>query len=101
VARTQFPDNYATVLDSERIRFEEERGVTTIYVALLNDGTPAWRPVSAEAIGGGVFRIPPDAPWAKEDEEWEFLPGERVRCEQRVLSGNPVLVAVERAAPAV
>ena len=75
--------------------------MTTIYVALLNEGTPVWRLVSAEAIGGGVFRIPPDAPWDREDEEWEFLPGEQVRCEQRVLSDGPVLVAVKRVAPAV
>jgi hypothetical protein len=75
--------------------------VTTIFVALLNEGTPVWRPVSAAAIGGDVFRIPPDAPWDRDDEEWEFLPGEHVRCEQRVVSGGPVLVAVERVAPAI
>lgn len=87
--------------DTDEISREEEYGVTTILVALLNEGTPVWRPVSAEAIGGGVFRIAPDASWDTEDEEWEFLPGEQVRCEQRVLSGSSVLVAVERVAPTV
>jgi hypothetical protein len=73
----------------------------TIYVALLNEGTVVWRPVRAEAIGSGVFRISQDAPMDSEDEEWEFLPGEHVRCEQRVLSDGPVLVAVERVAHVV
>ena len=70
--------------------------MTTIYVALLNEGTPVWRPVAAEHVGGDVFFIPLNAPHDTEDEEWEFSAGDRVRCETRRLSDLEVLVAVER-----
>jgi hypothetical protein len=52
---------------------------TTIYVALLDEGTACWRPVQAINIDDHVFRIA-DQP-IPEDELWEFRPGEIVRCD--------------------
>ncbi len=69
--------------------------VETIYVALLGEGVDAWRPVAATNEGGSVYVIS-DAP-APPDEEWEFAPGSRVRCETRPLSEGPALVAVAAA----
>jgi hypothetical protein len=69
-----------------------ERGI--VYVALLEEGTDVWRPVVADVAGLGLFRLLGSVP---EDESWQFQPGEVVRCAERVLSGGPVLVAVERA----
>jgi len=68
----------------------------TIYVALLDEGTDVWRPVEAEELHDGIFRIvsrnsKPD------DERWEFSSGSVVRCERRQLSEGAVLVAVAQA----
>jgi hypothetical protein len=66
-----------------------------VYVALMNEGTAVWRPVPAEQVGPGVFRLGAQVP---EGESWEFGPGEVVRCEWRLFSGGETrLVAVERA----
>jgi hypothetical protein len=69
---------------------------TTIYVALLDEGTDCWRPVQAEHLEGEAYRIvgvPPDP----ENEKWEFMPGQLVRCRPRLLSGGECLVAFARA----
>ncbi len=71
-------------------------GQRTIYVPLLDEGTEVWRPVAAEELPNGVFRIVAGRPdW--NDERWEFPPGAVVCCEQRELSGESALVAVKRA----
>lgn len=50
-----------------------------IYIALLAEGTPVWRPVAAQQQADGTFLIlEQDVP---EDEQWQFLPGERVMVE--------------------
>ena len=75
--------------------------MTEIYVALLDEGTAVWRPVPAIDLGNNVFRLSPKSP-PSDDEQWEFTPGETVRCERRALSGGvPVLVAVERVVAAI
>ena len=65
----------------------------TIYVALLDEGVDVWRPVQAERVRTGVFRILPMNP-DPEDERWEFPPGSVVRCEEREVSEGRALVAV-------
>ena len=67
--------------------------MTTIYVALANEGISVWKPVEAVPITENVFRIAPSS--VPDGEEWEFAPGTTVRCERRDLSGGPALVAVE------
>ena len=70
----------------------------TIYVALIDEGTDAWRPVQALRRGEDAFLIVSmnDDP---ETESWEFSSGSLVRCEMRQLSVGECLVAVERVAP--
>jgi hypothetical protein len=43
-----------------------------ILMPLLNEGTPVWRPVEADALGDGCYRITGQAP---DDEEWAFPRG--------------------------
>jgi hypothetical protein len=68
-----------------------------IYVALLDEGTSVWRPVTATELTVGVFRISASE-HQPADERWQFGPGESVRCEERRLpSGEVALVAVDSA----
>jgi hypothetical protein len=66
----------------------------TIYVELLEEGVDVWRPVEAQVLGDGRYRLlaPPD--YDSETETWAFLPGTVVRCEARRLSDGIVFVAV-------
>ncbi|PYJ49254.1 MAG: hypothetical protein DME85_00405 [Verrucomicrobia bacterium] len=67
----------------------------TIYIALLDEGTDVWRPVSAERVRDEIYRVtgtPPD-----DTETWQFTTGDTVRCrEQSFASGERRLVAYER-----
>lgn len=65
----------------------------TIYVALLNEGIRVWRPVEAELLPNGSYRISTSNA-SPPDEEWEFGPGSVVVCEEAQLTEGPVLVAV-------
>jgi hypothetical protein len=65
-----------------------------IFLPLLNEGTDVWRPVEAEPLGGGLYRVLGDAP---EDETWAHAPGSTVRCELKVFSdGTEALAATGR-----
>ena len=68
----------------------------TIYVELLNEGTSAWRPTMGRRVGPQAFELLATPNYDPEHEEWQFVPGTVVRCNERVLSCGPVLVAVER-----
>ena len=71
--------------------------VKEVYVELIDEGVPCWRPTQADDLGSGVFRIRRELDPKELNERWQFLPGETVVCEQRALSGGDVLVAVRRA----
>ncbi|MBA4147934.1 MAG: hypothetical protein H0X66_07435 [Verrucomicrobia bacterium] len=58
---------------------------TTIYIELVDEGTQVWRPVEAEQVREGVFRIIGRQP---EDEHWQFASGSFVRCRERTFSGG-------------
>jgi len=70
---------------------------TTIYVRLLDEGSTAWRPVVAVQLHNSTYRITEQL-YDRDDESWEFGPGEAVECEIKSLSNGPCLVAV-RCAP--
>ncbi|MHB1457635.1 MAG: hypothetical protein ACYC0V_12045 [Armatimonadota bacterium] len=61
--------------------------VETIYIQLLDEGTPTWRPTTGEKKREGVYRVLPTDNYDPEDETWEFLPGTIVRCEEMILHG--------------
>ena len=71
-----------------------------IHVALLDEGTLVWRPVDAIALGNSLYQIVSENP-NPDGEHWEFTTGDKVRCEERMLSRfaddrNLELVAVEK-----
>lgn len=51
----------------------------TVYVQLLDEGTPTVRPTQAIDMGGGLYKLLPTPNYDPEDEKWEFLPGSIVR----------------------
>jgi hypothetical protein len=53
-------------------------GTRTIYVYLPDERVDVWRPVEAEELESGRYRILGPVP---EDETWEFPPGSIVRVE--------------------
>lgn len=66
-----------------------------IYIALQDEGTETWRPVSAEQVYNDVYRI--TSVRTDETEKWEFNTGDLVRCcERRFAGGDQALVAFER-----
>ncbi len=73
----------------------------TVYVRLLNEGTDVFRPVSAVSLSANVFRLLKPEDYDAEDEEWEFLPDSTVRCDEKSVSEQRILVAVELADGAV
>ena len=81
------------------------RGVAgTVYVRLLGEGTEVFRPVPALIFPDSQSVLQGQEIFDPEDENWEFLPGSIVRVpgsivqvEERVLSGERVLVAVRKA----
>jgi hypothetical protein len=57
-------------------------GTRTIYVYLPEERVDVWRPVEAEEVESGLYRILGPVP---EDETWEFPPGSIVRVEMKTL----------------
>jgi hypothetical protein len=67
--------------------------ISRIYVALLDEGVDVWRPVAAEALGSGLFRLLGAVP---EGEIWEYQPDEIVNVRERTFSdGSKGLVATK------
>lgn len=72
----------------------------TIYIQLLNEGTIVYRPTLGEPIDKLVFKILPTPDYDPNDEHWEFVPGEVVKCQWQYLLGTgSALIAVERLKP--
>ena len=68
--------------------------ITTIYMYLPDEAVDVWRPVQAEELGEGHYRVLGPVP---ADEIWKFQPGLVVRAQLRRLSGGDKLVAVTNA----
>lgn len=70
-----------------------------IYMPLLDEGTPVWRPVMAARLDQERFVIISNN-INPEDEEWQFSSGDTVRCEMKELMHDEIkiiaLVAVEK-----
>ena len=65
-----------------------------IYVALLDEGVNAWRPVDAERMPDGSYRIGFTVDPAAVGEKWEFQPGTLVTCQPRQSVDGKILAAV-------
>jgi hypothetical protein len=64
----------------------------TIYIRLLNEGSDAFRPTTAEPMGGGLFKVLATPSYDPTNEEWEFLPEAIVQCQHMSLYEGAILV---------
>jgi hypothetical protein len=69
---------------------------TEIFVRLPDEAVDVWRPVLAESLGDERYRIL-DQPYDREDERWEFEPGDEVVCELIDSSEERILAATGKA----
>jgi hypothetical protein len=67
----------------------------TVFVRLLDEGTDVMRPVQAERIRPGIFRLFASVDYDPEYETWEFAPGSIVRCNIQHINNEVVLVVAE------
>jgi hypothetical protein len=68
-----------------------------IYLELLGEGTPVWRPVEAVHIQDDLYRIS-QVNAQRDDECWPFETDSIVRCMSKTTQeGDVILVAYERA----
>lgn len=64
-----------------------------VFVALLDESTPVWRPVGAQHVADDVYLLQGSVP---NGESWQFLPDTQVRCKTHNFSdGESGLVAIE------
>jgi len=66
----------------------------SIYVTMLGEGMNVLRSVRAEHLGRDFYIITDEMP---ADENWEYVPGQVVRCKKKNLSNGKGLVAYEEA----
>lgn len=66
----------------------------TIYVNMVGEGMNVLRSVRAEHLGRDFYIIVDEMP---ADENWEFMPGQVVRCKKKNLSNGKGMVAYEEA----
>jgi len=67
-----------------------------VYVQLLGEGVMVFRPAEAECVYEDAVKLLPVLNYASSEEDWEFPPESIVRCENRILGGKQVLVAIAR-----
>jgi|GEM_PF-660170 len=67
--------------------------IEVIYIPLLNEGTPAFRPAKGLKLNKNVFKVLTDGEYDPEDEDWEFPPETVVICEKESMNGEELLVA--------
>jgi hypothetical protein len=66
----------------------------SIYVTMMGEGMNVLRSVRAEHLGRDFYIIVDEMP---ADENWEYVPGQVVRCKKKNLSSGKGLVAYEEA----
>ncbi len=64
-----------------------------IYIELLDEGSPVWRPTQGVELGPNEYLVLPTKNYNPDDEIWAFPPGSRVVCEKKLLSRGEALVA--------
>jgi hypothetical protein len=65
----------------------------TIYIPLLDEGTPVVRPTQGVALGGDSYRVLGTPNYDLDDEKWEFPPGSIVRGVVETRDGEDIVVA--------
>ncbi len=73
---------------------EMDSSTEVIFVRLRGEGTIVFRPAYGKIDRDGIAVLRSGEDYDPNSEDWEFGPGERVRCEQQMLEGELVWVAV-------
>lgn len=99
-AVAQHPQSMLTATTSEAVRPAPAPVIprggpeVMIYVSLLGEGLNVMRTVRAEHLGRDYYKIVETMP---ENENWQFQPGQVVRCKKQSLSTGKAMVAYEEA----
>ena len=72
---------------------EMDSSTRTIYIPLLEEGTPVARPTQAISLGGDVFRVLATSDYDPTNETWQYPPGTIVRCAREARGGEEIWVA--------
>jgi hypothetical protein len=67
----------------------------TVYVELAGEGVRVWRPVEAEGLGDGRYRLVVRDDYDQRVETRAFAPGSVVRCKQLDLGDGLVPEAIK------
>lgn len=59
-----------------------DSNIFTVYVGLLDEGVPCWRPTTAIYLGDGAYRLLSSPDYDVAGEKWAFDPGSIVDCEE-------------------
>jgi hypothetical protein len=70
--------------------------VEEIFISLIDEAIDVWRPAQAEHLHDTVYKIV-EQPYDKEDETWQFEPGDEVVCELIDSNEGRILAATRRA----
>ncbi len=65
-----------------------------VFVRLLDEGTPCFRPTLAEEVQNDLYRLLSTPDYDREDEEWELKPGALVRLERRSNASGDFWLAI-------
>jgi hypothetical protein len=74
---------------------EMDLNISVIYISLLDEGTPVFRPTLGVKLGDDLYEVLPTYDYDPEDENWEFKPGCVVRCALELHEEQKLLVAKE------
>lgn len=71
-------------------------GTHTIYINLLNEGSPCCRPTQGIWVSEMTYRVLPTENYDPDDEHWEFPPGSVVECrqERRIIDGESIQITI-------
>ena len=68
-----------------------------IFIYILDEGVDVWHPATATPLGQDIYQIDENQA-IPADENWEFKPGDKVRCKTHTFHGGEQgLVAFEKA----
>lgn len=66
----------------------------SVYVELLDEGTPVWRPSSAIKVDDNVFVLTNEN-YDPNTEQWSVLPGSLITIEQQQTTDGSFRVAIK------
>ena len=84
---------YGKFCISEGTATDMTNNEVTIYVRLQGEGVPVVRPVPSTRVASDIFVLGRTPQYETGDEDWEFPPGTRVRCELQKYGDDVLLVA--------